>query len=142
MTPAAAQQPCLPGMPGLSRALGASVRGLVLGPRSSVRMFIRRARNAVEDIGACFSTGKAHDEQHDAALLNAERLVLTSMARVPMTRAAYIQQQQAILRDIKAAQAADDCEDFCLYLQGWPTARKLAGALNRALLERRGEGRS
>lgn len=118
-----------------------TLAGLILGPRSSVRRFVDRVRCAVEDVSACLSEGHHHDARHDAYLLNAERLALTTIQRMQREHSVYVPAVQAILQDVKSAQAANDAEGGCVYRTGWPIVRALAGALNRALGARRGTGR-
>jgi hypothetical protein len=114
------------------RAIGS----LLIAPNGVPRRMLAVCQDAFLDAAACLAESREHDARHDAHLVNAERLALVGLKTLPTSRTEYAMRQQAILREIKAAQAADALEDDAV-VRAWTTVKRLAGAIGRLFVMRK-----
>lgn len=110
--------------------------GLLVPPNSVARRLLSVCQDAFMDISGCLSESRQHDRLHDAYLANVERLAAVGVLVARKNGCACEKRYQAILRDTKAAHAADDKEDGCVE-RAWTTAKRLAGCIGRAFVARR-----
>lgn len=129
-------------MPPALRRRGSTVVGLILGPRSSVRRFMGRAREGAEDIAACFSESRPIDQRRDAYVLNARRNAIVGTTKAVVNGCTCGERFGAIAQDLGDALTLDAQVDPLVWGTGWPIAKQLAGYLNRALLARRTASRA
>jgi hypothetical protein len=109
---------------------------LVIAAASIAHRVVNAAINAFTDCSACLSESRHHDKLHDAYLTNLEILARRGVQVSATNGCPCGARYQAILRDVKAAQACDARED-CLIEKAFVIARRWAGALEKALRLRR-----
>jgi hypothetical protein len=96
------------------------------------RRLIDAAINAFADCSGLLSESRHHDKMHDAYLTNLEILARRGVQVAATNGCPCGARYQAILRDVKAAQACDALEDSLIEAT-LVVARRWAGALERAL---------
>jgi hypothetical protein len=116
---------------------------LMIAPVGIPRKLINATIDALCEMTAGLLSSRAHDADHDQHLANAERLTLVGIKQAQIGLPITPGRLQAILREIKAAQAADAKEDGFIETV-LATTRRWSLALEKALKLRRqraGKGR-